>query len=111
MAVLTVAPVNDAPTIVVSRHPALGPGAAGATTAPVTVSAFLAGVATDVDNPDLGVELLPTSSRVGRWQYSTDGGTTWKTATTTIKLDATAQVRFAASAHATAGTFDLTFKA
>jgi hypothetical protein len=108
---VTVTPVNDAPVLDAARHPDLGAAAAGQATAAVTVSAFLAGMATDLDNAALGVELLPMSCQVGAWQYSTDGGSTWQTATKATELAATTEIRFLAAATARPGTYRLSFKA
>jgi hypothetical protein len=110
-AVLTVAPVNDPPVIDVTQQPGLGMVAPGGATASQTVAGVLAGVATDVDNPSIGIELLPASTKVGVWQYSTDGGATWQTATKPTELAATAQIRFQAAAGAKAGSYTVPFKA
>jgi hypothetical protein len=110
-AVLNVAPVNDAPVINPAQHPSLGSLAPGATTTTTTVAAFLAGVATDVDNPSIGIELLPASARVGFWQSSTDGGTTWTKVTKPTELASTAMIEFVASSSAKAGSYSLSFKA
>jgi hypothetical protein len=110
-AVLTIAPVNDAPVLDTTQHPSLGSIAAGQTTTAVAVSAFLGGVATDVDSPAIGIQLLPAPTRIGVWQFSTDGGTTWQTVKRATELAPDALIRFQASATAKAGTYSLSFRA
>jgi hypothetical protein len=107
-AVLT---IDDAPKVNAKVHPALGSVSAGGTTAATAVSAFLTGAATDVNGgQSLGIQLTPASAKVGTWQYSTDGGTTWLDVTQATLLNATAQIRFKAATGAKPGKYSVSFK-
>jgi hypothetical protein len=107
-AVLTIAPVNDAP--VVTSPPTLGTLSTGQASTGQTVADFLLGHATDVDSTGLGIQLLPASTRIGAWQFSTDGGTTWQTVKKATELAPDVMIRLQAAATAKAGSYSLTFK-
>lgn len=108
---LVVQPVNDAPVQPTTAVP-LAATSRTATTAAMSVSVLLGG-ARDIDGPALGVALVGASGP-GRWEFSTDGGTTWKTVAATRYwgrlLRSTDLVRFVPSGTAT-GIARLTFVA
>jgi hypothetical protein len=106
-AVLTIAPVNDAP--VVTSPPTLGTLAAGQATAAQSVANFLLGHATDVDSTGLGILFFPASAKVGAWQYQDSQGN-WVTVTKATLLGPDVFIRFQAAATAKAGTYSLAFK-
>ena len=91
--------VNDAPVVDPALQPDLGTVAPGATSIELTVAALLAiqpGLATDVDTAALGIQLLPASARVGKWQYF--DGVEWKDVKVAKRLAADVQIRFQAAA-------------
>jgi len=64
-----------------------------------SVSNLLEGVVTDVDGDPCGLAVIGVSETSGRWQYSTDAGTTWRPLTALSALDArllgpAARIRF-----------------
>jgi VCBS repeat-containing protein len=78
----TVNPVNDAPTLTPSGPRSLTPTTEDNFTPPnptaTTVSDILGGTATDVDGEVSGIAILAATGRsLARWEYSTDGGTTF----------------------------------
>jgi hypothetical protein len=112
-AAVPITPVNDAPVLNATLHPDLGTVAAGQITTPLTVAALLVqpGLVTDVDSASPGIQLMPVSVRVGKWQYFDVATNAWKDVKLARKLAADVQIRFQAAAGAVAGTYGLTFKA
>lgn len=75
-ATLNVTAVNDAPTQPLAGITLAGISRAGGSSGAIPVSSLLGGAA-DLDGPGLGIAVIGASGP-GRWEFSTDGGTTWR---------------------------------
>ncbi|MGM3188456.1 DUF4347 domain-containing protein, partial [Musicola paradisiaca] len=99
-AVISITPVNDAPTLSSGALVTLTSTTEDATSSSTTVSSLLsaAGYA-DVDSGALSGIALTALSGNGTWQYSTDSGTNWYSvgtvsSTSALLLSSTAQLRY-----------------
>jgi hypothetical protein len=76
---ITVTPVNDQPVLDTRPTPALAP-LAGTEDAPAgsTVASLLGSAVSDPDGPAQGIAVVAADNTHGTWQFSADGGQTWK---------------------------------
>ena len=63
-----------------------------------------------MDSTDLGVQLLPASGKVGKWQYFDVAANKMRTVTTPKVLKADVQIQFVVAPGAVAGAYNLSFK-
>lgn len=86
-----VTPVNDRPILSTTGSPRL-PDIWGNIldqyNSGQSVSNLLRGLVTDIDGDACGLAVIGVSETSGRWQYSTDAGTTWRPLTSTSALNA-----------------------
>ncbi|WP_192459294.1 DUF4347 domain-containing protein, partial [Musicola keenii] len=99
-AVLSITPVNDAPTLSSGASVTLTSTSENVTSSSTTVSSLLSATGYgDVDSGAVSGIALTTLSGNGAWQYSTDSGANWfsvgtVSSSSALLLSATAQLRY-----------------